>query len=61
MIFDKFDFNFLSGTTKHSSQVGSAQDLNPRKNLTEVTASDEHNQYPKRQRTSGAFAEASMV
>ncbi|KAG2558428.1 hypothetical protein PVAP13_8NG266000 [Panicum virgatum] len=26
----------------------------------EVTASDDHNHYPKRQRTSGAFAEASM-
>lgn len=48
------------GTTKHSSQVGSTQDLNPRKNPVDVTASDEHNQYPKRQQTSGAFAEASM-
>jgi len=38
-----------------------AQDLNPRKNPVDVTASDEHNQYPKRQQTSGAFAEASMV
>ena len=27
MIFDKFDFNFLSGTTKHSSHVGSAPGL----------------------------------